>query len=115
MKNKSNKEIIEERAVNNPSYDESLDTAQRLGDFLGAFHLVMNGVVAHNPFTLKNEGKPNEMCDTEDKQRLIEFVELLITQALEQKEREVEEKYTQRVRELEKANKSLSKVALKNY
>ena len=74
----------ENQAAQNPSYDKSLPIKQRVGDFLGAFHIVLNGVVAHEPFDLTNEGRPGEMCDTDDKERFIEFVELLVSQVRHQ-------------------------------
>lgn len=75
------------QAFKNPSYDKSLSPKERLQDFLMAYHIVLHGVKAHEPFDLRYEGKPTEWCDTDAKERFIEFVELIIKDAL-QKERE---------------------------
>ena len=65
-------------AVNNPSYDKSLSPEQRLRDFMGAYHIVLHGVNAHEPFYLKYEGKPNERCDDEDKNSFVRFLNILV-------------------------------------
>ena len=71
-----------EEAKVNPSYDKKQSIKVRMADFLGKYHIILNGVKAHEPFSLKNEGKPNERCDDEDKQEIIKFVELLISDTL---------------------------------
>jgi len=75
-------------AAQNPSHDKSLPIEKRLADFLGKYHILLNGVNAHEPFYLKYEGKPNVRCDDDEKQRIIEFVNLLLSQA-KQKEKEI--------------------------
>ena len=77
---KTRDEIKKATAYKNPSYDKSLSIRERLLDFLGKYHIILNGVVPHEPFDLKHEGHPEKMCDTEDKENIIEFVELLLKQ-----------------------------------
>lgn len=89
MKTKLIQKIKEERVVQNPSYDRSLAPKDRLYDFLGAYHLVLNGVKAHEPFDLRCENQPEKMCDTDDKERLVEFVNLLISEAISQSKEEL--------------------------
>lgn len=82
-------------AYKNPSYDKSLPIEKRLRDFMGAFHLELNGVNAHEPFYLKYEGRPNERCDDDAKNEFVRFVNILAedirTHLLTEIEREVEE------------------------
>lgn len=73
----------------NPSYNKTLPIKDRLMDYLGKLHLVLHGVKAHEPFDLRYENKPNEMCDSDDKKELVEFVELLISQTRKEAVREV--------------------------
>lgn len=58
----------------NPSYDKTLAIKERLADFLGKYHIILNGVTKHDPFMLEYEGRPNERCDYDDKKQIIEFV-----------------------------------------
>jgi len=63
----------------NPSYDKSLTPKERLADFLGAYHLVLNGVVKHDPFE-KAEVDGGGMCCDDSKLKLLDFVEELIAE-----------------------------------
>jgi hypothetical protein len=74
MNTKLIEKIEREQVAINPSYDKKLSIEERLADFLGAYHILLNGVKAHEPFYLKYEGKPNDRCDKDDKQRIIDFV-----------------------------------------
>lgn len=87
-----NKSLEESKAVVNPSYNRDLSAKDRFRDFLGAYHIILNGVVKHDPFTLENEGQPGIRCDNEDKQDMIRFVEILIADSLAQYKREIREK-----------------------
>lgn len=81
------KEIMEEAAVN-PSYDTSLPIEDRIRDFLGAYHIERNGVRSHEPFYLVNEGKPNERCDQEAKEEIINFLSQALTRIEEETRKE---------------------------
>lgn len=64
---------IEEKAYNSPSYDKSISIEDRLRDFLGAYHVVLNGVVAHDPYVLHMDDGGG-MCCSDSKDRLVEYV-----------------------------------------
>lgn len=79
------------KAFQNPSYDKSLPTSDRLRDFLGAYHIELNGA-HHKPF-VKTEEDGGGYCCSDNHEGLIEFVELIVAQARnqwveEQKKRE---------------------------
>ena len=71
---------LEEKAYKNPSYDESLPTRDRLADFLGKYHVVLNGVVKHDPYVMLEEDGGG-MCCQDHKVEIVDFVEQLIQQA----------------------------------
>src|SRR3990167_770390 len=117
MKTKKTTKIKEEYAAINPSYDKSLPIKARLGDFLGKYHILLNGVVAHDPFMLTNEGKPNERCDTSHKLEIIEFIdsalkaqekqlrkghEILVNTILKTKKAELKAQREETLKEVEK-------------
>lgn len=76
-------------AVKNPSYDTSLPIKTRLRDFLGKYHIILNGVVKHDPFDLKNEGKPGVRCDEDHKQEIVEFVDKALSQSKKDTAKEI--------------------------
>ena len=86
----------------NPSYDKTLPISTRLADFLGEYHISLNGVVAHDPFMLTNEDKPNVRCDDDHKKKIVDFVD----QATAQARKDVLEKIDVRVESLERYIKS---------
>jgi len=69
---------MSDKAYNNPSYDKSLSPEKRLADFLGKFHIVLNGVVAHDPFEKTGEDGTG-MCCENHKTEIIEFVHKLVS------------------------------------
>ncbi len=71
-------ESLGEQGYKNPSYDKSLPPIERLGDFLGKYHVVLNGVKAHEPF-VRFEEDGGGMCCQEHKIEIIDFVEKLIS------------------------------------
>ena len=77
---------VENQASINISYDITKSVGVRFADFLGKYHISLNGVVVHEPFMLTYEGKPNDRCDTEHKQELVIFVERLV-QEYQEKQR----------------------------
>src|SRR3990167_9185997 len=132
MKTKKTTKIKEEYAAINPSYDKSLPIKARLGDFLGKYHILLNGVVAHDPFMLTNEGKPNERCDTQHKLEIIDFIdsilkakekqlrhdnEVLVNTILETKKAELKAQREETIRDIRKWTKgrNVTKDELRNY
>lgn len=104
-----NKSLEESKAVVNPSYNRDLSAKDRFRDFLGAYHIILNGVVKHDPFTLENEGQPGIRCDNEDKQDMIRFVEILIADSLAQYKREIVEKIKLWKKRVGRANDELAR------
>lgn len=91
----------EKKAANdtaiNPSYDKSLPFDKRLADFLGKYHISLNGVISHQPFYLDCEGKPHDRCDTEDKKAIIEFVTLIVKDELATAEKRAREETIKKI------------------
>jgi hypothetical protein len=82
---------VEEMSYKNPSYDKSLPIKDRLADFLGKYHIVLNGVVAHDPYQ-RFEEDGGGMCCQEHQQEIIDFVSNLETRVREEEREKLKEK-----------------------
>jgi len=90
MKSKQNASEHFTGCAINPSYDTSLSVGERLSDYMGKFHIVLHGVIAHEPYYLDCGNKPDERCDDREKKALIEFVSLLVAEERERVRLEIE-------------------------